>query len=338
MIKKNFIEQTVLKAIHALAFIALALGITTFGLTSCSDDDSPRPGDGQKVAAILKANDAYWQHVARGIEAAATEAGLTAEIHYAAADVDPEGQLKALAALDLTQYKGIVIAPSAPDAMKDGIKKIAAQLPVVIIDTPIDEAVGYRSFIGMDNKAAGRQFHDDMVQFGEDTGAGGSDKLPFVVIFQLEGSPAIAERVEGYKAAADAKNEGVQVITVPDNAAQISAKYNEVIANMGDTPYSLFAANGTVADVLLDAMEKNKKETILLAFDVTEPILKAIGKMKALTMAQDNYGYGYEGVKAILNPSAGKSVMLAPKFITPSNVGDADIARYLNGYEVPEIE
>lgn len=332
--KTSFLKRALL----TLGLCIFTLGFTALSLTSCNDDDAPRPGDGQKVAAILKADDAYWKHVARGIEAAATEAGLTAEIHYAAADVDSEGQLKALAALDLTQYKGIIIAPSAPDAMKEGIKKIAAQLPVVVIDSPIDAAVGYHAFIGMDNTAAGRQLHDDMIRFGEETGAGGSSAVPTVLIFQLEGSPAIAERVEGYMAAATAEGEKVQKVLVPDNAAKIAAKYAEAIAAMGDTPYSLFAANGTVADVLLDAMEKNNQETILLAFDVTEPILKAIGNKKTLTMAQDNYGYGYEGVKALLAPATGKAKMLAPMFITFTNVGDADIARYLNGYEAPEIK
>ncbi len=37
-------------------------------------------------------------------------------------------------------------------------------------------------------------------------------------------------------------------------------------------------------------------------------------------------------------PLVGKSVMLDPKFITPTNVSDADIARCLNGDEVSEIK
>lgn len=333
----NIFQTSFLKAIRTVAVVALALGIVNFSLTSCGDDENtPRPGDGQKIAAILKANDAYWQHVARGIEAAAKEAGLTAEIHYAAADVDSEGQLKALAALDLTQYKGIVIAPSAPDAMKDGIKKIAAQLPVVIVDTPIDEAVGYRSFIGMDNKAAGKQLDEDMTKLQKEWG-GLPAGISNILVFQLEGSPAIAERVEGYKAAAEKGGKTVKVITVPDDAGQIATKFTEAVTAMGSDRYNILGANGTVADVLLGAIGQSKIVTSLLAFDVTEPILKAIGKMNGVTVAQDNYGYGYEGVKALLNSSSPKSVMLAPKFITPANVGDADVARYLNGYEVPEI-
>lgn len=122
-------------------FTILLTAASVMSFTACDDDNNdnlPRPGDGQKVAAILKDNTAYWQQVARGIEAEARTQGLTAEVFYANGDTDPQGQLAYLKALDLTQYRGVVIGPSAPSQMGADIETVAAQLPVVIVDTPLE--------------------------------------------------------------------------------------------------------------------------------------------------------------------------------------------------------
>lgn len=87
---KQFIQRAASKAIRMLGLSALVMSLGALGLTSCSDDDdnTPRPGDGQKIAAILKDNTSYWQGVARGVEAEAKAQGLTAEFFYTDRDAD----------------------------------------------------------------------------------------------------------------------------------------------------------------------------------------------------------------------------------------------------------
>lgn len=254
----------------------LALVSTAIGFTSCSNDDDPRPGDGKKIAAILKADNAYWQQVARGIEAEAKAQGLTTDIFYASADVDPQGQLATLRSLDLTQYKGLVIVPSAPAQMSADIEAVAAQLPVAIIDTPLGTSDGgasaVRSFLGTNNHAAGKAYAQYLAANLWKTVGPPAPKT--CLIIQLKNSPAIAQRIEGFKQGLPTEITPKEVVVDDNTATAITQIKAAIKSTEGIKLY--FAANGTTANWLLTASQTISLQGMITAFDVTSPLLKGL--------------------------------------------------------------
>lgn len=333
----HLLKLAVTKAARMLGLGALVMSLGTLSLTSCDDDDnSLRPGDGQKVAAILKDNTPYWQGVARGVEAEAKAQGLTAEIFYTGSDTDPQGQLAHLKGLDLTQYKGIVIAPSAPSDMSTDIENVAAQLPVVVIDTPLEgTSTATRAFIGTDNRTAGANFARELL-------ADAPESIPDAytcLILRLKDSPAIAERVESYKSVLPEKVTP-QVLDIEDDTetavGQIKAALDGLDAQEGF--YVIFAANGTAGNCALIALHQREKFATLAAFDVTAEILQGLSDGYVTNIcAQNTYGMGSGAVKAIITPNAEAKQYLDTKNITLDNVNSADVEPFLNGIALPEL-
>ncbi|WP_413450347.1 sugar ABC transporter substrate-binding protein [Georgenia phoenicis] len=270
-------------------------------LAACGGDDGGGTGDGGNgegeytVAVVLKTlSSPFWLQVAGGVEDGGEAAGVEVTLAGATAETQVQEQIDKVRAAITQQVDALVVAPTQAEQLQPILEQaVAADIPVLLVDTDIEGWDGKETFVGTDNYQAGVTAGEFILE-QTDTGS-------IAVIRGVPGNPSTDSRIDG----ALETLEGSDIEVVADLAANSDrAEGRSVMADIlqSNPDVSIvFAAND---DMALGAMEAIKsagvdlEDILVIGVDGTSDAVDSMlaGELDA-SIAQNSYEMGRTSVE-----------------------------------------
>lgn len=288
----------------------LCIGILLF-LSGCrSADESPNK---RTIAFVMKTlNNPFFIDMKKGAEEAAKNLGVDIIIQAAEREVDVEKQMQIIENLIQRKVSAICITPSGSKEIIPAILKAnKAEIPVIIVDTRIDEKLlaesggKFATFIGSDNIDGGRNAAKYIVEKLNGNG--------YVAI--LEGIPGhetgdarlqgFREVISGYK--------GIEIVATQTANWERDQGFNvfQNILQANPKVQAVFACNDMMALGAIEAISASQKKNkiIVVGFDAINDSREAIlsGLMDA-SIAQHPEEMGKLSVEYAHKVIAGESI------------------------------
>jgi ribose transport system substrate-binding protein len=152
------------------AFVTALLGLVLAGCTSPAPD--PATPAKPRVALVLKTlNNPFFIDMQKGAQEAAKHLGVDLVVQAAEREVDVDKQMQIIENLIQTRVQALCITPSGSKEVVPAIAKAnAASIPVVIVDTRVDEKAAAEAgirldgFVGSDNYEGGKVAGEYLIQ------------------------------------------------------------------------------------------------------------------------------------------------------------------------------
>lgn len=308
--------------------VVVTVAASALFLAGCSA--SREPVD-YRIAVVPKGlTHEFWQSIRRGAERAAAELkaedGLRVEILWdgPSTESDAQAQIKIINQKSSQGIQGLVLAPQDSKAMVPSVEQcVANNIPVVVIDSGLDEAVLKEKpdlivkYVATNNFNGGWQAAGELVKVLENEGK----TQPRLVLFRYQpGSESTDQREEGFlqrikefneqegkkiKIISDNKYAGATVETAEKEAGPLLSQLS------GPGIDGIFAVNESATSGMLNALRSQNlnKKIHLVGFDSSEPLLQAVreGDVDGL-IVQDPYRMGYLGVWTLVKHLQGYAV------------------------------
>lgn len=237
----------------------------------------------------------YWQTAAAGLDKAAAQYGVTAEMR-GPDTFDPQGEVKEFRDVVARKPAGILVSVADPGLMAPEIDAaLQAGIPVITMDS--DAPNSHRLFfIGTNNLQAGRLGGARVVQ--KLNGKGN------VVFFSMPGQPNLDERLKGYQDIF-ATHPGINVVeifNIKGDSGTALDKATEYLGRTGAGKIDAFVCLEASAgkDVAEAFKRANAKEKLLVAMDVDEETLNLVNAgVIDSTIAQKPFTMAFFGLKQL---------------------------------------
>ena len=295
---------------HKALIAALAL---SWGCSSPANQNGATASARPKVALVLKTlNSPFFIEMQTGAKAAADKAGLDLVVQAAEREVDVEKQMQIVENLLQTGIKALLITPSGSREIVPVLAKAnAAGVPVIVIDTRLDEAaakaasVKIATFIGSDNYEGGHAAGLEIV-----SSSGG--KANVAILEGIPGHETGDSRLKGFK---DAVKDSAGIRIVASQTANWERDQGfTVFQNMLQAHPAidtLFACNDMMALGAVEAIAAAGKtgKIRVVGFDAVDDARKAIdaGTMMA-SVAQFPGEMGRIGVESAARIMKGETL------------------------------
>lgn len=301
-----------------LALVGLALG-------GCG---GPKTEPKYRIVVIPKGlTHEHWQSVHRGAERAAadlTAQGIAVEVLWDGprTESDAQAQIDIVNRSVAARVHGIVLAPQHSQTMVAPVRSAVARgIPVVILDSDLDDRDAYIKYVATDNYRGGRLAAERLLKVLRDAGK----PAPKLVLFRYApGSESTEQRERGFEdvvngVIAEQKKKGEPTITWLSNNRYAGATVDSALKEATPLLNSLqdqgidgiFAPNESSATGMLRALQSLRlnKKVKLVGFDSSPPLLQAVaeGDIDGLVL-QDPYRMGYLGVWTVVQHLEGKNV------------------------------
>ena len=293
-------------------------------------------GQGRKIGVVPKGTaHSFWLAVKAGAEAAAKEAGAQIVWQGPQTETEVERQINIIQNLVTQQVDAIVMAACDTKALIPPLRAAKdAGIPVVTIDSGIDDAELPVSFVATDNKAAATEAAKQMAKLLEPGKVHKIGIIPFDPNAQSSQDREAGFK-EGMKEFTDLMTLGPVLYSKSDPTEAVNKTEN--MLNSTPDLAGIFAANEPGG---VGAAEVLKKRGIagqvkLVAFDASEPEIQALreGTIQAL-IVQNPFRMGYDGVQCALKALAGqtvdKRIDTGVIVVTAENVDTPEVQKVLN--------
>ncbi|MCB8839802.1 ABC transporter substrate-binding protein [Aurantimonas sp. VKM B-3413] len=264
----------------------------------------------QEIAVIVKTNSSnFWQNVNKGASAAIKKHdGYTMSFDGPATESAISDEVNLVENAINRGVKGIVLAPSDPEALIPPVKRAYENgIPVVIIDSLLAESGKeyYQSFLSTDNKAAGEAMAKEMIDRVGKTGN-------IAVMSYVPGVGSEIGRVGGFKDYIE-KNSDLKIVSTLYSQSQMATALNQTTDTLAANPdlKGIFGANEPTAVGMGRAIEQagKKGQIVALGFDGNADLQAMIkdGTLDAIAV-QGSYQMGEKGVDTVIDLIEGKTV------------------------------
>ncbi len=237
----------------------------------------------------------YWQTASDGLEKAAQQYGVTAEMD-GPSTFDPQGEVQAFRSAVAKKPAGILVSVADANLMTPEIDSaVAAGIPVITIDSDAPDSKRLY-FIGTNNLQAGRMGGERVAR--QLNGKGN------VVFFSMPGQPNLDERLKGYEDAFS-KYPGINIVEIFDmkgNSGTAMDKAQEYLARTGKNKVDGFICLEASAgkDVAEAFRRSNATGRVLVAMDVDQATLYLVKQgVIDSTISQKPYTMALYGLKAL---------------------------------------
>lgn len=302
---------------------------TSAGETEGSADGTKQGG--RTFAVVVHSTQStYWQTLKMGAEAAAAESGdsiyFTAPINGSA---DINGQVDVMQNCINMKVAGILLAAADVDALVPITETaISSGIPVVAVDSGLNTDK-YSSFIATDNKKAGAQLAEKVIEEIGETGK-------IAVINYAAGVQTGALREAGFREVME-KYPDIQLLETQyyNNDTQKALELSQNLLTANPDLKAVFATNEYgIVGACRALMEKNINTVKVYGFDFSDDILPLLkNQYCAGTVVQKPYDMGYTGVKTLLEVLDGKEpqkdIDSGCVIATPENYENEDIYNVL---------
>ncbi len=262
------------------------------------------------IGFVVKALDQeFWFAVRDGAMAADEDfTDVRVMLDGAAAETLVEEQIALVEDMIVRGASALVIAPTAPVQLIPVMERaIADGIPVLLVDTDVDDWEAKTTFIGTDNRTAASVAGKFMAENLSD----GSR------IAILEGIPGVAtseHRVEGFKEGLASVGKDIEIVaslTARWDRAEGVTVMEDIITRHGAID-AVFAANDQMALGAIEAIRGagiSFDDIMVVGFDGTPGAAQAIlnGEMTA-SVAQMPFMMGYMGVEAAREVILGREI------------------------------
>ena len=269
----------------------------------------PAAAMADEIAVIVKTtNSNFWQNVNKGASAAIEGSGFSMTFDGPASEAAVADQVNLLDNAVNRGVKGIVLAPSDPEALIPAVKRAnEAGIPVAIIDSALAEggAGTYQTLLSTDNCAAGKLAATKMIE-----ATGGEGKV--AVMSYVAGVGSEIGRVGCFIEEVKASSK-IEIVGPYYSQSQMATALNQTTDVLAANPdlKGIFGANEPTAIGMGRAIQQAGKagQIVAIGFDGNED-LQAFVKDGTLygTLVQGSFQMGDLGVKAVLDIIAGKPV------------------------------
>lgn len=237
----------------------------------------------------------YWQTANDGLQKAATQYGVTAEMD-GPSTFDPQGEVQAFRAAAAKKPAGILVSVADANLMTPEIDSaVSSGIPVITVDS--DAPDSHRLyFIGTNNLQAGR--------IGGARVARQLNGRGNVVFFSMPGQPNLDERLKGYEDAFS-KFPGINVVEIFDmkgNSGTAMDKAEEYLARTGKNKIdALVCLEASAGKDVAEAMRRSHVTgRTLVAMDVDPATLNLVKEgIIDSTLSQKPYTMALYGLKAL---------------------------------------
>jgi ribose transport system substrate-binding protein len=297
----------------------LLLFITLLASISCG---RPNEEKAIRIAFVAKALDSeWWQRVKRGAEEAA-RAGTDVKLAVLAPEreINIDQQAAILEDQITKRVSAIAVAPAGVSEIVPLLDKAkAVGIPVIIFDTDVDWP-GKASFIGTDNREAGRLVGGHIVKV-----IGGRGKV--AIITGVLGIRTHEERIAGFREAIAAAP-AVECVTVqPANSERaLGMSVAENILTSHPDIKAIFATNDQMALGAVEAIAARNLtgKVAVVGVDASNEAVSAVqsGKLSAdISMQPEAMGRGAveAAIKAARSEPLDKKIELGATLITREN-------------------
>lgn len=293
-----------------------------------------------EIAVIVKTlNSSFWQNVNTGSTDADNElkaAGKKYTITFNGPDAETEIE-KQVNMVDNAVNRGVkalVIAPSDPDALIPPLRRAkSAGIPVIVIDSAINDDSLYMSFLATNNKAAGELCAQQLIER-----LGGPDKTGKIALMSyIAGVGSEVGRVGGFRDWIVNHSKLTIVNTYYSNADMITAM-NQTTDVLGANPdlVGIFGANEPTAVGMGRAIKTRgmSGKIVAIGFDGDQNLQGFIRDNTLQGIAVQNpYNMGYLGVKAAVEALSGKKlekdIDTGIVFVTKDNIDTTEAQNVL---------
>lgn len=317
-----------------------AATLTAAALAGCSGDnaadgggEAPAEGGGGRVTLIGKANASeYWSKVKEGSMAAGDELGV--DVVFNGPDTESEGdkQLNQLDTAINEKPLGIGFAPQ--DGAQDGAPRLldaaeAAEIPVIIFDTPLSGSEVPLTTIASDNAGMGAQAAEKMA---EEVGSKGK-----VAIIAHGEVGTAGERRDGFRDWITENAPDMEVVDV-QNGESDPAKSRDKAQGILQAHPDLVGFFGTDDDsvtAIADEVAAKDMPTTVVGVDASPDVLTLLEESKIFgVVVQNPFGMGYRTVEMLVEASKGNmpaesNIVSESVWVTPENMNDADVQEIL---------
>jgi ABC-type sugar transport system substrate-binding protein len=272
-----------------------------------------------------------------GAEAEVAAQGATLIWQGDPAEYSPATQIPVLDQVLAQNPDGLVLIPTDPIALQPGMDKaIAAGIPVVNVDTRVEDLSGTVSFITGDNTDGGTKAAEAIA------GAiGYQDGQTYQVVVGLSSETATTNvaRLDGFKAAIAANYPGIEIVDVAysqSKPAVANTNVNNWLTKYPDLA-GIFAIDGTNASGAAAALQAKGLvgKVALVGYDAYPDNVKLIadGVVTAL-VAQDPAAEAILAVQNLCTVISGGDVasiqkeVVIPNVVLDKNTSAEDLAKY----------
>ncbi len=319
-----------MRGMKMLLVAALLVAFAGFGSARAADE----------IAVIVKTlNSSFWQNVNTGstnAEAELKAAGkaITVSFNGPDAETEIEKQVNMVENAINRGVKALVLAPGDPDALIPPLRRARdAGIPVIIIDSAINDASLYLSFLATNNQAAGELCAQELI-----TRLGGPDKTGKIAIMSyVAGVGSEIGRVGGFREYIQKNSKLTIVNTYYSNADMITAmnQTTDVLAANPDL-IGIFGANEPTAVGMGRAIKTRGMagKLVAIGFDGDQNLQSFIkdGTLQGIAV-QSPYNMGYLGVKAAMDAMEGKKlekdIDTGIVFVTSGNIDSTEAKQVL---------
>ncbi len=304
-------------------FLPLAAGVIAFG---CCASSCGRTGKSKtiEIAFVTKALDSeWWQRVKAGAEEAArANPGVKLSVLAPEREVNIDQQVSILENQITKGVSALAVAPAGAAEVLPVLERVkAAGIPVLIVDTDIDWP-GKLSYIGADNRRAGRLAGEFIVQ-----ALGGKGQV--AVIRGILGVATHEDRLAGFREAI-AKSPGIDCIAVqPANSERtLGMSVMENILTSHPDIRAVFATNDQMALGAVEAIAARNLtgKIVVVGVDATSEAVHAVqaGRLTA-DVAMHPELLGRNAVEAAIQAARGepvaKRIDTGETLVTKENAG-----------------
>jgi len=275
--KKAMTNRKLTTLVVATAFaVACNRGTTT---TTTTSGQQQQPA-GPRIALVLKTlNSPFFIDMQKGAQDAATRLNVQLVVQAAEREVDVDKQMQIIENLIQTGVKALCVTPSGSKEIVPAIAKAnKAGIPVIIVDTKVDEAAAKEAgiqtatFVGSDNYEGGKVAGQHVVAV-----TGGKAKV--AVLEGIPGHETGDSRLRGFKDAIK-DSPGIKIVASQPGNWERDLGFNVFQNMMQAHPEidTVFACNDMMALGAVEAIAAAGKtgKIKVLGFDAVGDARKAI--------------------------------------------------------------
>lgn len=269
----------------------VALLIASASITACNRGEKAKTGAPTVALVVKTLNNPFFVEMQKGAQAAADSLGIQLVVQAPEREIDVEKQMQIVENLIERDVDVLLLVPSGSREIVPAIVKAnAANIPVVIVDTRVDQAAlqsangRIATFIGSDNVDGGRIAGEFVAQK-----VAGRGKV--AVLEGIPGHETGDSRLRGFREAI-AKHPGVTIVASQTANWERDQAFNVTQNILQSHPEirAIFACNDVMALGAVEAIAAagKTKEISVIGFDAQDDARKAIqqGRMAA-TIAQN---------------------------------------------------
>lgn len=324
------IKHVVLRIKH-IVLVALSLLI----LGSCSSFDGIFNRKNVVVLALLKPENTYEKQIAQGLKKRCQKMGYTLEITYAPANGGSTGQIQLMQAVRSDLYAGVFLDPMIAEANAEGydqgtafetaVRQLCELIPVVLLDTPLDNTLPYKSFVRPQYEQASQKMAFRMLNL--------EPALTKVAILAQGNTPALTERYVAFQTFMSGFGVATIWMSVPANT--LTSAHLNALSLQGYTCLASF--DPEITERLLEITDATMSFR-LYGTGTSTPICDAVrdGRL-VLSQAFDTIGLGAAAMDAfqayLTTHETIRDLFTVPFLLDSSNIDSEEALYYRNPIE-----